>query len=204
MTEAQPDLPSEGHQDANPLGCLDAIFGFCVTIGIPLALRDLTEATDLSGLCLASGRIHYNPDELAYPGDILFMAASLAVCHPDHRAQLSSPVKFSSDSVKAAHSMVTSAWCYAACKTIGIHPRTVFHDGGYQGQGEWLVQSFEGGQYFGLPLLQLFGMACDAQKAASQGCPAYPAMTQWLRPNDDHHDISFFPDVVKQSCCDDR
>ena len=180
------------------LGNLGTILDFCRGIGIAIAPAALAnEIQELPGLSLASGQIQYDQDALSYPGDILYMAASLALCHPERREQFSSPIKFANDSVKVAHSMATAAWCYAACKVIGIPAQTVFHDGGYQGQGAWLAQSFEGGQYFGLPMLQLFGMAYDAGNAQARECQAYPAMTLWLRSNDIHSDIDFFPDVLR-------
>lgn len=198
MTAARSDLLLERGQDTNSSDCLDAILDFCRTIGIPPVPRRMTEPKQgLTGVSLASGQIQYDPDGLGYPGDVLYLAATLALCHPDQRSNLSSPLHFSNESVKVAHSMATAAWCYAACKAIGIPGQTVFHDGGYQGQGDWLAQSFEGGQYFGLPMLQLFGMAYDAGNAQAKECQAYPAMTLWLRSNDIHSDIDFFPDVLR-------
>jgi hypothetical protein len=89
--------------------------------------------------------------------------------------------------------MVTAAWCYAACVHLGIPASVCFHEGGYQGQGGWLAQSFEGGQYFGLPFLQLFRMAYDLDAAEAAGVAPYPNMVSWLRADQDHEDISFLP-----------
>lgn len=90
--------------------------------------------------------------------------------------------------------MVTGAWCYAACAFLGLSAQIVFHSGGYEGQGNWLVQSFEGGQYFGLPVLQLFGMSFDSRTADAKGCPSYPAMIHWLRTQDEQLEMLFLPD----------
>ena len=44
-----------------------------------------------------------------------------------------------------------------------------------------IVANFDAGRYFGVSLLQLYGMSCEPQRAAEKGVPPYPHMLQWVR-----------------------
>ena len=172
---------------------LQAILEFSESIGIEVAKGEVKDiGRSLDGAEISAGVLMYS-DAVRYPGDILYLASSIAICHPVCRSKLSTPLTFPDVQVKTAHSMVTAAWCYAACVHLGIPATVCFHEGGYQGQGGWLAQSFEGGQYFGLPLLQLFRMAYDPHAAEAAGVAPYPNMVSWLRTGQDHETISFLP-----------
>lgn len=185
---------SEDQEKATDLESFQRIEAFVRETGIPVSPAPTSLGHgDLPGLRIVSGEIEYDLTTLTYPGDVLYYAGSIAICHPSFRATLHSPFTFLDQGQKAAHGMVVSAWCFAACRSLGLSPRIVFHEGGYQGQGEWIIQSFEGGQNPGVPLLQLFGMAFDPQRAQAQGGPAYPEMVLWLRGDDPYHEISLNP-----------
>lgn len=185
---------------AAPNEALEAILNFCqglplrVEISDVLPLDAVAPTATLAGLLLSKGVLTICPQQVEYPGDILYLSATLALCHPDVRFKVSGPVRFQSDQTRIAHAMVTAAWCYAACVHLNLPVLTAFHDGGYQGQGAWLAQSYEGGQYFGLPFLQLFGMAQDSQAASVSGYAAFPNMLHWVRTEDELKAITFLPD----------
>ena len=44
-----------------------------------------------------------------------------------------------------------------------------------------LIENFTAGRYFGVPLLQLYGMAVEPRRAAETGAEPYPHMLRWLR-----------------------
>ncbi len=52
---------------------------------------------------------------------------------------------------------------------------------GYKGGAASLIENFTAGHYFGVPLLQLYGMALDPKRAAATGVEPYPHMLRWLR-----------------------
>jgi hypothetical protein len=79
--------------------------------------------------------------------------------------------------------MVALAWSYAACLHIGIDPKIVFHENGYKGQSEFLLQEFASGNYIGLNLLQWMGMAYDNKNAQRLNVPPYPHMVSWCKKN---------------------
>ena len=56
-----------------------------------------------------------------------------------------------------------------------------FHENGYKGDGAWLAETFDRGNYVGLPLLQWMGLTWDEQRAAEHDAEPYPHMVRWLR-----------------------
>ena len=170
-----------------------SLIAFCRQIGLVISERNLDIGRSmLPGVQIQSGSIEVDRFGLIHPGDILYAASCLAICHPSKRANTSTPLSFKDKQSQTAHSMAASAWCYAACLHLKIPPRIVFHDGGYQGQGKWLATSYQGGQYFVLPLLKLFGMTHDKTSAESFGALPFPSMTKWIRTDDSFPNISFY------------
>jgi hypothetical protein len=78
--------------------------------------------------------------------------------------------------------MASIAWSYAAAVRLQIDPAVVFHDGGYRGDASAILENFAVGRYFGVPLLQWFGMTYDTHHAETLGVEPYPAMRAWIRP----------------------
>jgi hypothetical protein len=78
--------------------------------------------------------------------------------------------------------MAAIAWSYAAAIHLGIDPAVVFHADGYRGGAASILDNFAHGRFVGVPLLQWFGMTFDAEQAAANGAPAFPAMRRWIRP----------------------
>jgi hypothetical protein len=81
--------------------------------------------------------------------------------------------------------MAAIAWSYAAALHVGIDPAVVFHADGYRGGSAAILDNFSEGHFFGVPLLQWYGLTYDADQALRQGATPFPAMRQWVRTTDD-------------------
>ena len=62
---------------------------------------------------------------------------------------------------------------------LGIDASEVFHEEGYKGAGESLVENFEKGGWIGVPLLEWYGMT-RYQREDLNG-PDFPKMHEWVR-----------------------
>ena len=58
-------------------------------------------------------------------------------------------------------------------RNLQIDPSIVFHEAGYKGGADALIENFAAGHYIGVPLLQWMGMTT---------AKVYPEMSLWLRP----------------------
>ena len=159
----------------------DKAIAFVKELGIPVDYKPLPEEECfLPGLLIENGAIIIDAEKLKYPGDILHEAGHLAVLLPDERKTLMG-IGIADRKDRSAEEMAAIAWSYAACVHLGIDPSFVFHGQGYQGGGEYIVENFSQGQFFGVPMLQYYGMSAEPHKATELGWPAYPKMKQWLR-----------------------
>ena len=147
------------------------IVDFLRGIGLSVEVAALAEDGFLPGIAVRDGRMLYDPDRLLYPGDLLHEAGHIAVTDPALRPKISA---FDSD---GGDEMAAIAWSYAAALAAGIDPRVVFHDHGYKNGGGAIAENFAEGRYFGVPMLQYYGLA---RFPDDQGAP-YPAMIKWLR-----------------------
>jgi hypothetical protein len=148
-------------------------------IGIVTEFRKIEDKhCFLPGLFIEKGTIIIDKPQLKYPGDILHEAAHLAVVPKEERETLDSAA-IGIRTNAAAEEMMAIAWSYAACIHLQINPLYVFHDHGYKGGGDWIVENFNKGNYFGVPVLQWLGMTATAPGNNNQ--PVYPAMIKWLR-----------------------
>jgi hypothetical protein len=157
---------------ADPL--TDRLVAFVRSIGIDVCAATLPEKTFLPGLDIRNGAILVDAERLAYPGDILHEAGHLAVTDPSERnAPALSP--------SAGDEMTSIAWSYAALRHLELDPAIVFHNDGYKGGAASIIENFTAGHYFGVPLLQFYGMALETKRAAAIGVEPYPHMLRWLR-----------------------
>jgi hypothetical protein len=156
---------------ANPL--TERLAGFVRGIGIDVRAAALPHATFLPGLEIRDGALLIDETRLTYPGDILHEAGHIAVTEPAQRyAPTLSP--------DGGDELTTIAWSYAAARHLGIDPAIVFH-AAFKGGGPSIVENFDAGCYFGVPLLQLYGMSVEPHRAAASGPAPYPHMLRWLR-----------------------
>lgn len=153
----------------------DRMIAFIRHAGIAVSAGEVPGDSFLPGLTVRDGGIVYDPARLAYPGDLLHEAGHIAVSDPAARPTLSA---ISDD---PGEEMAAIAWSYAAACAIGIDPAVVFHPHGYRGGATAIIDNFAAGRYFGVPMLEWFGMAADKADAALTGEARYPAMRRWLR-----------------------
>jgi hypothetical protein len=146
------------------------------SIGIEVRAAALPEKTFLPGLDIRHGAILLDAERLTYPGDILHEAGHLAVTDP---AERNAPTLSLSPS--GGDEMTSIAWSYAALRHLELDPVSIFHDDGYKGGAASIIDNFTAGRYFGVPLLQFYGMALEPKRAAEIGVEPYPHMLRWLR-----------------------
>jgi hypothetical protein len=157
---------------ADPL--TERLATFVRGIGIAVRAATLPADTFLPGLDIRDGALLVDEARLAQPGDILHEAGHLAVADPiERKAPRLSP--------SAGDELTAIAWSYAALRYLDIDPAIVFHPDGYKGGAESIIENFTAGRYFGVPLLQLYGMSCEPHRAAEKGVVPFPAMLRWLR-----------------------
>jgi hypothetical protein len=163
---------ASAHRFADPL--TDRLVAFVRSIGIDVHTATLPEKTVLPGLDIRHGAILVDEARMTHPGDILHEAGHLAVTDVAERhAPRLSP--------SGGDEMTSIAWSYAALRHLELDPAVVFHDDGYKGEGSSIIENFTAGCYFGVPLLQFYGMAIEPRRAAETGAKPYPHMLRWLR-----------------------
>lgn len=149
---------------------------FVREIGIDVRAAALPAETFLPGLDIRGGAILVDESRLKYPGDLLHEAGHLAVtAEPERSVEHLSPTD--------GDEIATLAWSYAAARHLNIDPAVVFHDGGYKGGAQAILDAFAepNGTTMGVPLLQYYGMTVEAKNAADRGVEPYPHMLRWLR-----------------------
>src|SRR5580658_6016442 len=152
---------------ADPL--TERLAAFVRGIGIDVRAATLAEKTFLPGLEISRGAILVDEARLSHPGDLLHEAGHLAVTDP---AERSAPTL----SPSPGDELTAIAWSYAALRRLDLDPAVVFHAEGYKGGAESIIENFTAGCYFGVPLLQLYGMSCEPHQAAAKGVAPYPHM----------------------------
>jgi hypothetical protein len=154
---------------------VDKIANFLIKIGIGVTNARLQRQTFLPGISVDHGTILIDEFKLLYPGDLLHEAGHLAVIPAQQRVQAQDNV-----SKKASEEMMAIAWSYAALVHLGLEPSVVFHEGGYRGWSEALIENFTQGRYIGVPMLQWIGLTVDEKRAKETGVRPYPNMIKWL------------------------
>ena len=151
---------------------------FIQRIGIETEYRSLdVSACFLPGLLIENGKIIIDEAKLKNPGDILHDAAHLAVVPEKERGLLNGP-DIQSRKDAPAEEMMCIAWSYAACCYLDIDPAFVFHDDGYRGGSDSIIENFKNGKYVGVAILEWLGMT------TTKGQNKYPVMNDWLRKSE--------------------
>jgi hypothetical protein len=150
------------------------IIDFLRHIGLSVIERPISESSILPGITVERGAIVVDLGRLLYPGDLLHEAGHLAVVPASERMQMHNNV-----GNDGGMEMGAIAWSYAAAVYLGIPPDVLFHENGYRGAAESLIENFGNGRYIGVPILAWRGLA-QAPTAHDKGAPGYPAMERWL------------------------
>jgi hypothetical protein len=152
---------------------------FLQSIGIEIKFRKIEGVGFLPGLLIEDGNIIIDREALMHPGDILHEAGHIAVVPASERASLCNRSVLESKN-RETEEMMAIAWSYAACVHLELNPYIVFHESGYNGGGENIVENFNSGNFFGIPTLQWCNMT-TVPGNAKQGGDVYPRMKKWLR-----------------------
>jgi hypothetical protein len=159
------------------------VFSKCIpflkSIGIETIFRKIETLCFLPGLLIENGHIIIDRDQLLYPGDILHEAGHIAVTPAADRGLLNNQAVLESKS-RETEEMMAIAWSYAACIYLELDPLIVFHESGYNGTGENIMENFRSGRFFGIPSLQWCGMTMEPGNSRN-GDVVYPEMMKWLR-----------------------
>ena len=85
------------------------------------------------------------------------------------------------DNQGGGYEMAAIAWSYAALRHLDLDISIVFHEGGYKGDSEALIENFSSGRYIGVPILQWLDKTLGGESAKRAGVEPYPHMIKWLR-----------------------
>jgi hypothetical protein len=152
------------------------IVAFLREIGLDVQVREIVEPTFLPGVQIEHGGLVVDPARLTDAGDLLHEAGHLAVVAPTERAAMHIDAGDS-----PANEMMAIGWSYAALLHLELSPSVVFHERGYKGGAQSLIDNFAGGRYLGVPMLQWVGLTLDDTRAREAGESPYPHMLRWLR-----------------------
>ncbi|MGJ1385409.1 hypothetical protein ACR782_04345 [Sphingobacterium spiritivorum] len=168
----QPELQEE----------LKSVINFLNEIGIPVLEQESRQESFLPGIFIDKGRILIDRTRLLHPGDILHEAGHVAVMSPEER-MLSSGDLFEHIDKNAldGYELSAIAWSYAASVFLNLPASFVFHDKGYKGDADMLIENYEKGNYLFIPMLQYYGLCYDAKNAILHQVEPYPHMVKWLR-----------------------
>jgi hypothetical protein len=152
------------------------IAGFLVGIGLQVEVAAAPGETFLPGIRIQSGKVMIDEQRLLYPGDLLHEAGHLAMLPPSRRDHADGNMGDS-----GGIEMAAIAWSYAAAIHLGLSPEVVFHEAGYRGGSQAILENFAAGRYIGVPMLEWAELTATGKRAEALGVQAYPAMLRWLR-----------------------
>jgi len=153
---------------------------FLKEIGIDVQFKALNPTTILPGFEVEKGILNINLNAVTFPGDILHEAGHIAVVPAAERETLNNETIGQREN-REAEEMMAIAWSYAACCHLQINTEFVFHEAGYKGGGNYIVEAYSKKQYFGLPMLQWVGLAADETRAKELNILPFPHMIKWMR-----------------------
>ncbi|MCF6402933.1 hypothetical protein L3C95_08620 [Chitinophaga filiformis] len=158
-------------------------FERCITflndIGIQTFYRSVGQDSFLPGFLIENGTIFIDKNMLQYPGDLLHEAGHIAVVPSADRLHLTEKAIIKRKD-REAEEVMAIAWSYAACMHLMIDPVFVFHEDGYRGGSNAIMNSCSKNEYIGMFMLQSIGMS-TAEKQIKSDETAYPRMIKWLR-----------------------
>jgi hypothetical protein len=158
---------------------LDTVVQFLRSIGLVVEPAALHGDTFLPAVRIVAGGLHYDPDRLLAPGDLLHEAGHIAIAPADTRPTLCDALDGQqpgamTDEVEAI------AWSWAALVHLGLPGEVLFHPAGYKGQSAGLLMSYSLGVYPGAAGLARLGLCDLPAQAAVNGTQPYPFMHRWL------------------------
>lgn len=160
---------------------LQMICDFINEVGIPCRQGPVPADSFLPGILISAGTVIFDTTQTLYPGDLLHEAGHLAVLTPNDRARADGGENISGDLAAPAAEMAAIAWSWAAKEHLGLPASVLFHQAGYKGGAQSLIDNFSAGKYLGVPILAWLGITREPRRDVSSGGPIYPQMEHWLR-----------------------
>lgn len=154
---------------------IDLITRFVRSKGIETSEQKIDGDSFFRGISIDKGVLIIERENLIYPGDLLHEAGHIAVVLPEERIVLSDNVTVDRPG-NEGEEMSVMLWTWAACLEMNMDPAIVFHENGYRGQSQWLMEQYQQGNYIGLSLLVWMGLAKDSKEKGG-----FPQMIKWLR-----------------------
>lgn len=130
---------------------------FLNNIGIKTSFRALDDSSFLPGLEIENGNIIIDTNLLQHPGDVLHEAGHIAVVSQKDRTHLTANALINRKN-REAEEVMAIAWSFAACMHLDIDPTYVFHETGYRGGSNDIIDSCNKNEYVGTLMLQSLGM----------------------------------------------
>jgi len=162
---------------------LDRLIDFVHGIGLKTQECTFTHQSLLPGFDFGHQCIIIDREKVKYPGDLLHEAGHLAVVWAEKREKVNSLVENPVE-LTDGEEIAAILWSYAALLELNLDPKVVFHEYGYKGDGEWIIEQIEQGNYIGLPFLEWRGMAYGHERAMEEETVAFPKMHKWLCGNE--------------------
>ena len=134
------------------------VFQFLDEIGIQYKIVNEVGESFLQGIRINKGVINIHPERIIAVGDILHEAGHIACIPGDKRVMVEDDIQ-SSIGEEYAYELAVIMWTVAAAHHLDIPLNKIFHDQGYKGDSDWLIEEISSGNYIGLPLLQWLGLA---------------------------------------------
>src|SRR5574337_1065461 len=131
---------------------------FLSAIGIEAREGEVTGKTFVPGIVIREGQIIFDREEMLYPGDMLHEAGHIAVVPSAERRSLNENV-IANRPGHDGDEIAAMLWSYAACVKMKIPAEIVFHEQGYKGDSQWLLENYRSGKFIGMPLFEWMGMA---------------------------------------------
>ncbi len=150
---------------------------FLDEIGIKVEFRKVRRKTILPGIRIVDGVMTVDESKLLYPGDLLHEAGHLAVMPKERRENCGENV-----GTDGGEEMMAISWSYAAGVHLDLDLTVVFHDGGYRGWSDTIIESFKEREFFAVQSLQWIGLTVDDKFVDEMGgVEPFPHMIKWLR-----------------------
>lgn len=173
---------------------LEPVLVFLETVGVECIAGDVSPDSFLPGIEIQQGRLIFDAEQLASPGDLLHEAGHLAALPSQWRHQVSGDVDACLARLAVEHEpdtpiehtdLVPIAWSYTAALHAGIDPLQVFDAAGYGadagGDIRIICQQLQMGLFPGIAMLARAGLCSAPPPFGDGGDPApYPHMKRWL------------------------
>lgn len=157
---------------------LEKITGFINDIGISCQEGIIDQHTFLPGVEIEDGAIIYDSLMLDNSGDLLHEAGHLAILKKsDRNTSDNSAVIGDLNDEQAERAAI--AWSWAALQELNIAPTVVFHNAGYRGGSDVIIDKFERKNYVGVDTLAWLGMTTENEHQNDEA--VFPEMNCWLR-----------------------